>query len=370
MNLKKAGYVLLAASLGVLGSYGVYQQHESNSRQKEQIQELEEKVQLIKSSQISSIKNVKEALEILNNSDASLEEKIDLLTSFLEATDSLQSSKIDFLTGRFEVVKKNVEINNEEIAELRQKEGQLDVALYGLRLINKETFFDLNKLYNETINPTIRITDGMQAGSGVVLYSKKGPENKYYTFILTAHHVVEEVEGNEQMRIHDFANNGEIRGVYLPEVIAKTQPTDLAVIKVVSPLEFKTAKLMPKHKIKNLRLYDPVCTVGCPLGFSPLPSTGVLSSTNTRVNGEIYWMITSPAAPGNSGGGIFLSESNELIGIMSRVVGVLNPSPALIPHLGMMSSPENIYQFLDENNLQFIYDETFKLEDYLNRKQN
>ncbi|MBI4919037.1 trypsin-like peptidase domain-containing protein [archaeon] len=374
MSLKKAGYVLLASGLGVIGSYGAYWQNNNNRKQeelilnqREQIQNLEEEFSLLKNSQISSIKTVKDIFEAVNNSNANLEERLDFLTKLFYGMDSLQSSKIDFLTGRFDVIKKNVEINNSEIAELRQKSGQLDVAIHGMRL-SKDLFVDLNKMYEETISPVIRITDGISSGSGVVVYSKPDLNNQYHTFILTVNHVVEDITPNDQTRVQDFLKNGIIRGIYLPNVIAKKPSADLAIIEVVAPLQMKTAKLIPKYKINYLRLYENVCAVGCPLGYPPLPTTGILSSVNTRLEGENYWMITSPTAPGNSGGGVFLSETNELVGITSKVAGFQNPWPNLIAHMGLMVSPESIYQFLDENNLQFIYDETFNLEDYLNKK--
>ena len=68
-----------------------------------------------------------------------------------------------------------------------------------------------------------------------------------------------------------------------------------------------------------MQVFEDVYAVGCPLGNDPIPTHGKLSDTSHMVDGTKHWMVSAPTYIGNSGGGIFHAESEELVGIFSKL---------------------------------------------------
>ena len=65
-----------------------------------------------------------------------------------------------------------------------------------------------------------------------------------------------------------------------------------------------------------------------------------------EVDGETYWMINAPTYIGNSGGGIFDSETHELLGIFSKIYTHGNLRPTVVPHMGLVVPLETIYDWM------------------------
>ena len=54
-----------------------------------------------------------------------------------------------------------------------------------------------------------------------------------------------------------------------------------------------------------------------------------------EVSGEPYWMVSSPAYFGNSGGGVFHAETLELVGIFAKIYTHGSYRPQVITHMGL-----------------------------------
>lgn len=154
----------------------------------------------------------------------------------------------------------------------------------------------LPKIYQEVLMPVVKVRTGTSTGSGVIISD---------TYILTAAHVV----GNEStvtVYIYDYE---------LPVVTIKTVTViitdtykDLALLRYTSSQRYKQARLAPRDY--QPYLFTEVYAVGCSLGFNPRPSEGIITSIGIN-----KWEVSAPILPGNSGGGVFLKDTHELIGI-------------------------------------------------------
>ena len=83
--------------------------------------------------------------------------------------------------------------------------------------------------------------------------------------------------------------------------------------------------------------------MGCSLGLAPRPSSGLISA----FSGSRY-EISAPILPGNSGGGVFLKATRELIGI---VVWVRVYHGQLVTTAAGVVPLQEIYSFLEEASL-------------------
>jgi hypothetical protein len=100
--------------------------------------------------------------------------------------------------------------------------------------------------------------------------------------------------------------------------------------------------------------------VGAGLGHPPLQTQGQIAGTSDKIDNYEYWLSTAPTIFGNSGGAVFLAGTGEYIGIPSRIsVVALGMGGSAITHMSYMIPITNIYDFIDDNMFQFIYDPNF-----------
>jgi len=188
--------------------------------------------------------------------------------------------------------------------------------------------------YEEMLYPTVRIetTDGI--GSGVVIETT---DKHGWTQILTAAHVV----GNQsvvEVELYDST-------VITASVVITDTVKDLALLhtRIKSPLKrgdkgvCYSARLAPKDYTPYI--FTPVYTVGCSLGLPPRPSAGIISAINTD-----SWEVSSPILPGNSGGGVFTTNTHELIGI---AVWVHTYNGQLVTTMAGIVPIQTVYEFLE-----------------------
>ncbi|MGB1810747.1 MAG: S1 family peptidase, partial [Planctomycetota bacterium] len=177
------------------------------------------------------------------------------------------------------------------------------------------------------IYPIVQMKGNGTVGSGVVVANEPGPEQNWYVWVVTAYHVVEEVR--------DFSNYDEtVVDVHFFDVelgrVSEDSCTGLEVVAYpeadLSLLRIECrqpwpylADVAPEEVCEQLSVFDPVYAVGCPLGNQPIPTHGEISSQYKKVGDEVYWMVSAPTFFGNSGGGIFLSENGQLVGISSMI---------------------------------------------------
>ncbi len=225
---------------------------------------------------------------------------------------------------------------------------------------------NVNEMYSSMISPTVRISCGMEVGSGTIVYSKLDGDGLIHNYAFTALHVVSENFSSKASPISvvnfdRFGNESQSFSAKLIDVNEK----DLALIEFVSDDVLPHASLMPRSRVGELEVFDSVYALGCPLGYAVMPSFGELSSKSKALGGENYWMINAPTIFGNSGGGIYYAETSELIGVLTRVSAYNNFINIAVPHMGILVPIHDVYSWLEESRLQFIYDPSISRIDCL-----
>lgn len=237
---------------------------------------------------------------------------------------------------------------------------------------------DSNWMVEAMIYPTIQIKGNKTVGSGVVIYSQsqngagrsgKGSTEKsktaqnYVTYAITAYHVVKEILGSDfpdaplrDVRVMDSRDPLGMT-VLSGEVEIYDSELDLALLKLRTDKPFShVANMLPRDEVDNLELFTKVYTVGCPLGNNPLPTSGEISSKAKVVDGRIFWMVNAPTFFGNSGGGIFLSGTCQLMGVSSMIYTYTYgfDQSLVVPHMGLFVPISTVYDWLEGRGYKHI----------------
>jgi len=192
-------------------------------------------------------------------------------------------------------------------------------------------------LYEDLLYPSVRITTDDGIGSGVIISHHRGAEDTENTiYILTAGHVV----GNEALVKVELFGSTES----LPAFVVSTDTDkDLALLRIVlSNNQQLTTKIYPTRlapKSYIPYIFTPIWVIGCSLGLVPRPTAGEITATFGP-----DWEMNASIWPGNSGGGVFLKDTHELIGI---AVWVKICQGQLASTMGGIVPLQTIYEFLD-----------------------
>ena len=157
---------------------------------------------------------------------------------------------------------------------------------------------------------------------------------------------------------------------YRSDIIAYDKHHDLAILRLDSPRKVPfVAKLIPRSHIKNLRLFQDIVVSGCSMAHEPFCNYGQLTFLKEIIEQKKYVMVNAGSYFGNSGGALFLAETGELIGVPSRLTGIqLGFGIDMITFMGFSAHPERIYEFLDEQELMFLYDKKDTFEEAMERR--
>jgi len=213
-------------------------------------------------------------------------------------------------------------------------------------------------------------------GSGTVLYSALN-EVTYSTYVLTNYHVIEsKITYNQEwdpmlqeevlrerrdtvyVEVFQYKQFSIDIGTFkiAADIVAYWKEGDLALLKLTSETEVEyVVSLFPRDK--EYYIFDQTIAVGCSLAFPPLPTYGILTRRNYRINALPYDMSESQIIYGNSGGGMFLAQTGELIGVPARVVAT-NWGKLPITHMGLFIPIARVYEWLEREHFEFIYDAT------------
>ncbi|MDE0959750.1 MAG: serine protease [Planctomycetota bacterium] len=214
------------------------------------------------------------------------------------------------------------------------------------------------------IYPIVQLRGNGTVGSGVVVSSEAVDGNLWATWIVTAYHVVEEVRDFssdevvvDEIRFFDpqigRLGSEAFRGVE----IASLKGSDLSLVRVdrKSPWLY-IAETASEPVCLKLSVFDTVYAVGCPLGNQPLPTYGEISSQYKPVGDEIFWMVSAPTFFGNSGGGIFLANEGQLVGISSMIYTYGKRSPMVVPHMGLFVPMQTVRSWLRREGFAHLMD--------------
>ncbi|HET6205115.1 MAG TPA: trypsin-like peptidase domain-containing protein [Planctomycetota bacterium] len=211
------------------------------------------------------------------------------------------------------------------------------------------------------IDPTVQLAGEETVGSGVVVHARAAPGGSE-AFVLTAYHVVRNIQsegGNPSaLRIYLYSEGGGRREV-TGALLAHEEGIDVALLRfVVDGPPPRAARIAPRARVAAIPVFTPVYTVGCPLGNDPIPTAGEIASTRSAVGSESYWMINAPAYFGNSGGGVFLAETRELVGLYSKIYTHGRGRPTVISHMGLVTPIDRALDFLEKGGFGFISPES------------
>jgi len=249
------------------------------------------------------------------------------------------------------------------------------VVLITIFLSHTTVFSALTGLlaHEKYIYPVVRITDSSsRGGSGTVIYSKDKS-----TYVLTNHHVIAASIKIEDEWDRDLQKNVKkeklsvmyveifkYKNISIPigalkveaDIVAYNRVEDMALLKLRSEEPYKyVADLYPRNKLNDIHVMDETVAVGCSLLLPPLPTVGVITRQNHTVDSYMYNMSSSQLIYGNSGGAMFL-VNGDFIGIpsMVNVTGWGVP----ITHMGYFIPIRRIYNWLEKEHFEFIWDTT------------
>ncbi len=229
---------------------------------------------------------------------------------------------------------------------------------------------DREAMVQSMLLPTVRVTCSQEVGSGTVVSSVPDAEGTFHSYVLSALHVVTAARDGAGVEVTVFDQEGnEVREIHA-KLVSLRENVDLALLELDDDDAFPwCARIASPESMEQAEIFTPVYAVGCPLGYSPLPTMGELSSKAKFLGGERYWMINAPTIFGNSGGGIFLSRSRELIGVLSRVSAYNNFINIAVPHMGIVVPATDLYPWLQEEAFDFIVDPRASFQQCQERRQ-
>lgn len=212
--------------------------------------------------------------------------------------------------------------------------------------------------YRELMSPTVRVQSKTEVGSGSILWSRKTGSKGALSYVLTAWHIVADAfEGEDEPTLEvDFYRGGTMLRTERAKVVARHEGLDLAVLEVRGYHVYPTkARIPARSALPAIPIFSKVYAIGCPLGYSPLPTSGELTSKDKELDGNQYWMINAPTIFGNSGGGIYVADSRTMIGVLSRISAYKNMIDVAVPHMGLVTPMDQVYDWLDSTRYGFVY---------------
>jgi len=210
-----------------------------------------------------------------------------------------------------------------------------------------------HELKHDLLDPVFQLAGRDAVGSGVLVYHGEDERGRFY-LALTCYHVIRDileerdpVEDPYQEKFDALIDRGENSLSLKAEMIRRDPDLDLALVRIDTPLALEPlAQIAPLARMKEVEVFSPVYTVGCPLGTAAQATHGEVTRTDWTVGGQKYWMVSSPAYFGNSGGGVFLDESRELIGIFAKIYTHGTFRPQVVTHMGLAIPLDVIHGWL------------------------
>lgn len=250
------------------------------------------------------------------------------------------------------------------IDEVRSKERNADLRLSEqqnqITNLAGTVLRDPRTLTQGMLLPTVQLNGDDTVGSGTLVFSDQNPKtDKVESYVLTSYHVVRNILADTPKAQKD----GIDITVYLPKekltikgrMVANQPRIDAALVKLDTDRKLPcVANVFPRHGAEPVHVWDPVCAVGCPLGNDPVPSHGEVSSLSNDLNGSNYWMINAPTYFGNSGGGVYMADTQQLIGVFSKIYTHGKGTPMVVPHMGLCTPIPAVYDWLEQEGLAHL----------------
>ncbi|MBI3099782.1 MAG: trypsin-like peptidase domain-containing protein [Planctomycetes bacterium] len=237
--------------------------------------------------------------------------------------------------------------------------------------LRQKVVVDPKELRRALLGPSVKVENARAVGGGTCLWSRREASGVVHTYVLTAHHVVSgaisEEDGREKrspVTVTRYPTDGAAPIACQADVIAYDTKKDLALLKLRGrDASMTAATLASREELARIAVFDKVTAVGCPLGHAPLPTEGEIVSLDKKVSGERFWMMSAPTIFGNSGGGVFDSGSPRLVGVAAMICVYDTIVSMPVTHLGVLVPMTSVYDWLDSQGYQFLYDPRVSRED-------
>lgn len=247
--------------------------------------------------------------------------------------------------------------------------------------------------HEQMFYPTVRVRTKKAGGSGTVVYSKKH-KDEVHTYVITNHHVIADSVKIEKkwdsvlkrkvdkekldtvfVEFFRYNNYSHTVGSFAVEadIVAYSEVEggqDWALLRVRDKENVAdwVANMFPLEDLENVHIFDDCFAVGASLGHPPVASKGMITYMDDEIDSFKYWMSSAPTIFGNSGGAVYRwntdSKQYEYIGIPSRIsIQPMGFSADAITHMGYFIPIDRVYKLLQENDYQFIYDDSVSIED-------
>ena len=372
----------LAVALGLLGFVSYFGFHRADSIQT-RIDEMEH-ASILEAQEKTELHRELERLESeLSNVSLSLKEREERLACIerVAAQLKLTNSRVESLGETVEsqrgldaaTIESSLKAMDQELDERMEEmvgmassaaelanESQRQLDALGAEIIHST---DREEMWKSLLGPIVQLSGEESVGSGVMLRGavEEGSSEKV-DYILTAWHVIRDIQGslyNREMPVPVTIYLSESETREETATLLEFDPViDVAILRLDAPAPVENiAHLSALSRLSDVRIFDSVYAVGCPLGNDPIPTLGQVSALAHDVDGESYMMINAPTYVGNSGGGIFTAESRELLGIFSKVYTHGSLRPTIVTHMGLVTPMHVIYGWLDEVEYGFLVPE-------------
>lgn len=291
--------------------------------------------------------------------------------------------------GTLAEAKSTVERSGTDLAEMRLSLSQSMSQVEGLKNSveeNADHLANLNGPNSETLrqrilHPVFQIDAEESVGSAVLVWHGEDSQGPFY-LALSAHHVLRdlmhpgEAEGAADAGADSdnpgrpLAANADLAQIDIPcvfdqigpkpvrvsgRLIAENPAADLALIELRTARDLgPVARLAPRSAAERVDSFTPIWTVGCPLGTTAQATRGEVTRTDWKVGSQPYWMVSSPAYFGNSGGGVFLADSLELVGVFSKIYTHGSYRPQVVTHMGLAVPLPVLHDWLAEIGYGFL----------------
>lgn len=231
-------------------------------------------------------------------------------------------------------------------------------------------------LRERLLMPVFQIDAIESVGSGVLVWRGEDERGQYY-LALSAQHVLRDLYGDGTADADGATDAAAPRRsavahteVDIPcvfdqildepvrvtaRLIAENVPADLALLEIRTDVDLgPVARLAARDAQARVGSFTPIWTVGCPLGTTAQATRGEVTRTDWKVGSQPYWMVSSPAFFGNSGGGVFLADSLELIGVFSKIYTHGSYRPQVVTHMGLAVPLDVLHDWLAEVGYGFL----------------
>lgn len=337
--VRVTGAALLAVGLGFLGSF-LLALHRELGEARGTIEELRlttdsQRTELdrLRTEVVGVDRDLHQVRTVEASARARMLEEIESRT---EAGAALLRTELSALEERLRLLRASAEEHGRMLADVRQQE-------------------DIEARQRALMGPTVRINATHEVGSGTVLWSRFVGPGRARSYVLTAWHILQEELEGALFEI-DLYEDGQQLPVERGRLVAHDPRLDLALVEIDSkqPHRF-LANLPDRQDMKDMRVFTPIYAIGCPLGYPPLPTSGELTSRDKLLDGNHYWMVNAPTIFGNSGGGIYTAQTHLLIGVLSRISAYKNMIDVAVPHMGLVTPINRVYDWLDSTPYAFVY---------------